>query len=98
MTKNRQSRAPSVEYEWVNDPEEAETTRVNAIQYATEKAALRPIGKGQPVDEYPVYLLEDATIFNERGEYGNLLNAELDGEYTVCGKLVLERGQWKDCM
>lgn len=92
------SRAPSVEYEWVNDPEEAEERRVTAIQYVSETTALKTVkGKGPDDPDLPIYLLEDAAIYKSNGSYGNLLNAELSGTFTVQGRLVLGRGQAKDC-
>jgi hypothetical protein len=91
------SRAPSVEYNWIDDPDEAEKMRVNAIRYVPETTALKTVeGKLFNDPDLPIYLLEDAAIYKKDGSFGNLLNAELDGNCTVRGRLAVEKGQLKD--
>jgi len=91
------TRAPSVEYDWVNDPEEAEKMRVDAISYIAETTALKSVqGTAFNDPDLPIYLLEDATIYKQDGSFGNLLNAELEGTFTIRGRLVVEKNQIKD--
>lgn len=91
------SRAPAIEYEWTNDPEEAEVKRLATIKHTAERNALKTVGKDLDMAEWPSYRLEDTAIYKSDGTLGNLLNAELEGPFVVRGKLVLLDEQFEDC-
>jgi len=61
-------------------------------KYFQEKAVLKYVPQEMDSDDWPIFLLEDATVFLKDGRtIGNLLHAELQGPFTVRGKLVVEK-------
>lgn len=68
------------------------------ISYLDESLVLKSVTDIADADEWPCFLLEDATIYCKDGEtMGNLLDAELDGPYRVRGRLEMEKENRKHC-
>lgn len=58
--------------------------------YRQEDEVLKPIGQGANQDDYPIYLLEDVTIYSADGKsLGNLLEVDLKGKLSIRGRLVI---------
>ncbi|KAI9734471.1 MAG: hypothetical protein M1818_006860 [Claussenomyces sp. TS43310] len=58
-----------------------------------EEDILRPVSNKQHPDDWPCFLLKDAIIYRKDGKsIGNLLNAELDGPFTIYGTLEVGEG------
>ena len=65
--------------------------RGNKKKHIPEAEVLRPVGKQAHPDDYPCFVLEDATVFLQDGKtIANLLNAELQGPFVVRGRLVVD--------
>lgn len=66
--------------------------------YTNEKNVLKlPTNKTDP-DDWPCYLIEESSVVDEDGKnYENLLHAELEGPYTVRGRLIFDSQYRKNC-
>jgi len=70
---------------------DAVEVREKRITYVAECAALRPVGKNEHPDDWPCYVVEDATIYTKGGKtIGNLLHAELQTSFVVRGRLIVD--------
>ncbi|KAI2641648.1 hypothetical protein GGS26DRAFT_536271 [Hypomontagnella submonticulosa] len=71
------------------------TVDENAIQYCTEESVLKPVSARVHTDDWPCFLLIDATIYHKDGTLANLLHVDLEGPLIVRGKLEIEKDQEK---
>ena len=75
------------------------TVDEDALRFQNESSVLRP---AYPPDEsqsenWPCFLLEDATVYNSRGEIANLLHADSEGPFVIRGRLNIEPDQVVYC-
>jgi hypothetical protein len=73
--------------------------RVERIKYIPERSALKPIPEAScgNADNWPCYVLEDATVYLMNGKtIANLLHSELQGPFIVRGKLLVD-GDLRRC-
>lgn len=64
---------------------------VISTKFYKEAYVFRSVGSDKEEDDYPSFLLSDVTIFKANGvSLCNVLNAELEGMFTVRGKLVID--------
>ncbi|KFY87145.1 hypothetical protein V500_07161 [Pseudogymnoascus sp. VKM F-4518 (FW-2643)] len=75
----------------------------------SEGEVLQPVPKTVGSDDWPIYLLKDAVVYGKDGETpANLLHTELEGPFSIRGKLVVDRDyhhfrilkdkEYKDCL
>ncbi|KAI1415230.1 hypothetical protein F5Y13DRAFT_157007 [Hypoxylon sp. FL1857] len=64
-----------------------------AIQYYKEESVLKPVSNRAHTDDWPCFLLTDATIYHKDGTLANLLHVDLEGPLIVRGKLEIEKDQ-----
>ncbi|KFY77935.1 hypothetical protein V499_02804 [Pseudogymnoascus sp. VKM F-103] len=75
----------------------------------SEEEVLQPVSKTIGSDDWPIYLLQDAVVYGKDGEtLANLLHTELEGPFSIRGKLVVDRDyhhfrilkdkEYKDCL
>lgn len=58
----------------------------------SEEEVLQPVSKTIGSDDWPIYLLQDAVVYGKDGEtLANLLHTELEGPFSIRGKLVVDR-------
>lgn len=63
-----------------------------------EDEILKPVPQEQHPDDWPCFVLDDAAVYSkDRNSQGNILNAELDGPFTICGNLRLREEQAQFC-
>ncbi|KAI0381873.1 hypothetical protein F5Y04DRAFT_254546 [Hypomontagnella monticulosa] len=72
-----------------------ETVDENSIQYYTEESVLKSASSRAHPDDWPCFLLNDATIYHKDGTLANLLHVELEGPLIVRGRLEIEKDQEK---
>jgi hypothetical protein len=71
-----------------------------SLTFNTEKVALKVLNKNILADEdsWPIYVLEDATILSKDGKtFADLLEAALNGPYTIEGKLFADSDVSANC-
>ncbi|OTA67427.1 hypothetical protein K449DRAFT_390146 [Hypoxylon sp. EC38] len=66
-----------------------------AIQYYKEDSILKPASSRAHPDDWPCFLLTDATIYHKDGTLANLLHVDLEGPLIVRGKVEIEKDQEK---
>ncbi|KAK8058735.1 hypothetical protein PG994_009183 [Apiospora phragmitis] len=71
------------------------TVDEDAIRFQKEHVVLKP---AHPPDEklsdnWPCFLLEDATVYNSRGEIASILHIDFEGPYVIRGRLNIEQDQ-----
>lgn len=72
----------------VND----DSTASLAPKCLSEEEVLRPVSRTVNSDDWPIFLLKDAVVYGKDDKTpANLLNAELEGPFTIRGKLVVDR-------
>ncbi|KFY48696.1 hypothetical protein V495_01115 [Pseudogymnoascus sp. VKM F-4514 (FW-929)] len=75
----------------------------------SESEVLQPVSHTVGSDDWPIYLLKDAVVYGKDGEsLANLLHTELEGPFSIRGKLVVDREyqhlrilkdkEYKDCL
>lgn len=58
----------------------------------SEEEVLQPVSNKIGSDDWPIYLLKDAVVYGKDGETpANLLHTELEGPFSIRGKLVVDR-------
>jgi hypothetical protein len=69
--------------------------RQSPTKYLGEEEVLRPVEEDLDPDNWPLILLEDAIVCRSDGVTPvNLLHAELEGPFTVRGKVTIDRDQY----
>ncbi|RYP42422.1 hypothetical protein DL767_000344 [Monosporascus sp. MG133] len=81
----RKQRAPSVST--------VATVDDNAIRYLRESTVLKPVPARAHTDDWPCFLLVDATVYHRNGSMANLLHVDLEGPFIVRGRLEVEKDQ-----
>ncbi|RYP48045.1 hypothetical protein DL768_005967 [Monosporascus sp. mg162] len=81
----RKQRAPSVST--------VATVDDNAIRYLPESAVLKPVPARALTDDWPCFLLVEATVYHRNGSMANLLHVDLEGPFIVRGRLEVEKDQ-----
>ncbi|KAK8065622.1 hypothetical protein PG997_012369 [Apiospora hydei] len=66
------------------------TVDEDAIRFQKESTVLKPAHSSDE-NEWPCFLLEDATVYNSRGEIANLLHADTEGPFVIRGHLVIDK-------
>ncbi|KAI1215113.1 uncharacterized protein F4807DRAFT_405951 [Annulohypoxylon truncatum] len=69
------------------------TVNEAAIQYYQEETVLKPVSSRAHPDDWPCFLLTDATIYHKDGTLANLLHVDLEGPLIVRGKVEVEKDQ-----
>ncbi|KAI0881060.1 uncharacterized protein GGS22DRAFT_75157 [Annulohypoxylon maeteangense] len=64
-----------------------------AIQYYQEETVLKTASSRAHPDDWPCFLLTDATIYHRNGTLANLLHVDLEGPLIVRGRLEIEKDQ-----
>ncbi|KAI2470856.1 hypothetical protein F4781DRAFT_160032 [Annulohypoxylon bovei var. microspora] len=64
-----------------------------AIQYYQEETVLKPASSRAHPDDWPCFLLVDATIYHRNGTLANLLHVDLEGPLIVRGRVEIEKDQ-----
>jgi len=68
----------------------SESEDVESRVYLQQDEILKPTSTGLEEDEYPIYLLEDATVYSLDGEnIENLLEVDVRGRVQVRGRLTI---------
>ncbi|RYP01171.1 hypothetical protein DL764_006294 [Monosporascus ibericus] len=81
----RKQRAPSVST--------VATVDDDAIRYVLESAVLKPVPARAHTDDWPCFLLVDATVYHRNGSMANLLHVDLEGPLIVRGRLEVDKDQ-----
>ncbi|RYP24470.1 hypothetical protein DL765_000490 [Monosporascus sp. GIB2] len=81
----RKQRAPSVST--------VATVDDNVIRYLRESTVLKPAPASAHTDDWPCFLLADATVYHRNGSLANLLHVDLEGPFIVRGRLEVEKDQ-----
>ncbi|RYP91446.1 hypothetical protein DL770_002385 [Monosporascus sp. CRB-9-2] len=81
----RKQRAPSVST--------VATVDDNAIRYLRESTVLKPVPASAHTDDWPCFLLADATVYHRNGSMANLLHVDLEGPLIVRGRLEVDKDQ-----
>ncbi|RYP77123.1 hypothetical protein DL771_001413 [Monosporascus sp. 5C6A] len=81
----RKQRAPSVST--------VATVDDSAIRYLRESTVLKPVPARAHTDDWPCFLLADATVYHRNGSMANLLHVDLEGPFIVRGRLEVEKDQ-----
>ncbi|KAJ8108723.1 hypothetical protein ONZ43_g6340 [Nemania bipapillata] len=69
----------------------AEEERLMAIRHYKETSVLKPVSPSTHSDDWPCFLLSDATVHHRDGSLANQLHVDLEGPFVVRGKLELEK-------
>lgn len=70
-----------------------QTVDETALEYYREDSVLKPVSARAHTDDWPCFLLTNATIFHKDGTLANLLHVDLEGPLIVRGKLEIEKDQ-----
>jgi hypothetical protein len=62
----------------------------STIRHYKESSILKPVGPTTHSDDWPCFLLSDATVHRYDGSLANQLHADYEGPFIVRGKLELE--------
>lgn len=63
----------------------------SSIRYLRESVVLKPVSPRAHADDWPCFLLSDATVYHRNGSMANLLHVDLEGPFIVRGRLEVER-------
>ncbi|KAI1096681.1 hypothetical protein F5B19DRAFT_434023 [Rostrohypoxylon terebratum] len=66
-----------------------------ALQYYQEETVMKPVSSRIHADDWPCFLLTDATVYHKNGTLANLLHVDLEGPLIVRGKVEIEKDQEK---
>ena len=69
----------------------AEDERRAAIRHYKETSILKPVSLSTHSDDWPCFLLSDATVHHRDGTMANQLNVDLEGPFIIRGRLELEK-------
>ncbi|KAI0011217.1 hypothetical protein F4779DRAFT_574754 [Xylariaceae sp. FL0662B] len=69
------------------------TVDESTIIYYKESAVLKPVSTRVHPDDWPCFLLADATVYHRDGTLANLLHVDLEGPFIVRGRVEIERDQ-----
>lgn len=83
----RRRRAPSTST--------VETVDEAALEYYQEETVIKPVSSRTHADDWPCFLLTDATVYHKNGTLANLLHVDLEGPLIVRGKVEIEKDQEK---
>ncbi|KAI1765968.1 hypothetical protein GGR53DRAFT_243372 [Hypoxylon sp. FL1150] len=64
-----------------------------AIQFYKEDSVLKPASARLHSDDWPCFLLADATVYHPNGTLANLLHVDLEGPFIMRGRLEIEKDQ-----
>ncbi|KAI2621677.1 hypothetical protein GGR54DRAFT_74841 [Hypoxylon sp. NC1633] len=64
-----------------------------AIQFYREDSILKPAPTQAHTDDWPCFLLTDATVYKRDGTLASLLHVDLEGPFIVRGRVEIERDQ-----
>ena len=64
---------------------------VSAIRHYKETSILKPVSLSTHSDDWPCFLLSDATVHHRDGTMANQLNVDLEGPFIIRGRLELEK-------
>ncbi|KAI5924368.1 hypothetical protein F4810DRAFT_665203 [Camillea tinctor] len=67
----------------------------NAIVYYEENTILKPVSPRAHADDWPCFLLVDATVHHRDGTIANLLHVDLEGPFVIRGRVEVEKDQEK---
>ncbi|KAI0016054.1 hypothetical protein F4780DRAFT_761163 [Xylariomycetidae sp. FL0641] len=81
----RRRRAPSVST--------VATVDEDAIKYYQETSVLKATDNQSNADDWPCFLLVDATVYHRDGTIANLLHVDLEGPFIIRGRVEVERDQ-----
>ncbi|CAJ2508176.1 Uu.00g093620.m01.CDS01 [Anthostomella pinea] len=65
----------------------------DAIQYYKENTVIKPAKNSTHTDDWPCFLLADATVYHRDGTLANLLHVDLEGPFIIRGRVEIERDQ-----
>ncbi|XXG99766.1 hypothetical protein Hte_006107 [Hypoxylon texense] len=65
------------------------------IQFYKEDSVLKPASTRIHTDDWPCFLLADATVYHQDGTLANLLHVDLEGPFITRGRLEVEKDQEK---
>ncbi|OTB07771.1 hypothetical protein M426DRAFT_317664 [Hypoxylon sp. CI-4A] len=65
----------------------------STMQYYKEDSVLKTASSKSHSDDWPCFLLTDATIYHKDGTLANLLHVDLEGPLIVRGQLQIEKDQ-----
>ncbi|KAI0166846.1 hypothetical protein GGR52DRAFT_77104 [Hypoxylon sp. FL1284] len=63
------------------------------IQFYKEETVLKPASTRMHTDDWPCFLLADATVYHQDGTIANLLHVDLEGPFITRGRLEIEKDQ-----
>ena len=67
----------------------------DSVRYLKESDVLKPAPPRVHTDNWPCFLLNDATVYNMNGSIANILHVALEGPFIVRGRLAIEKDQEK---
>ena len=59
--------------------------------YLKETDVLKPVSPRVHSDDWPCFLINEATVYHPNGSIANLLHVSLDGPFIVRGLLIVEK-------
>jgi hypothetical protein len=65
-------------------------TSMSSGGYADERSTLQLVDRRQHPDYWPCFVLGDATVYRGDGSPISLLHSELDGPFTIGGRLEVD--------
>ncbi|KAI1149889.1 hypothetical protein F4825DRAFT_428683 [Nemania diffusa] len=71
--------------------ENAAQARREAVRHYTEASVLKPVSPSTHTDDWPCFLLSDATVHRRDGTLANQLHVDLEGPFIIRGRLELEK-------
>ncbi|KAI1098957.1 hypothetical protein F4804DRAFT_323410 [Jackrogersella minutella] len=69
------------------------TVDETSIQYYKEESVLKTASSRAHTDDWPCFLLADATLYHKDGTLANLLHVDLEGPLIVRGRVEIEKDQ-----
>ncbi|KAH9901925.1 hypothetical protein F4778DRAFT_132080 [Xylariomycetidae sp. FL2044] len=63
------------------------------ITYYKENTVLKPASSRATSDDWPCFLLADATVYHRDGTVANLLHVDLEGPFIIRGRVEIEKDQ-----
>ncbi|KAI1501095.1 hypothetical protein F5X99DRAFT_212655 [Biscogniauxia marginata] len=69
------------------------TVDENVIIFYKENTILKPVSRRAHTDDWPCFLLADATVHHRDGTLANLLHVDLEGPFIIRGRVEVEKDQ-----
>ncbi|KAI0592845.1 hypothetical protein F4775DRAFT_580589 [Biscogniauxia sp. FL1348] len=69
------------------------TVDEDAIRFYEENTILKPVSPRAHPDDWPCFLLVDATVYHRDGTIANLLHVDLEGPFIIRGRVEVEKDQ-----